>query len=116
MRINYWSSDVCSSDLIDAISNTDPVVSMLAMPGDIEIIVDTRTLKDTQEIFGGNMPAGSLYAPQAFIDANPNTVQALTNAIVRADKWIQQAGAEEIAKIVPTQYLLGDPADRKSVV
>ncbi|MBO9356925.1 transporter substrate-binding domain-containing protein [Bordetella petrii] len=104
------------SGQIDAISNTDPVVSMLAMPGDIEVIVDTRTLKDTQEIFGGNMPAGSLYAPQAFIDANPNTVQALTNAIVRANKWIQQAGAEEIAKTVPTQYLLGDPAVYKAAI
>ena len=104
------------SGQIDAISNTDPVVSLLAMPGDIDIIVDTRTLKDTQEIFGGNMPAGSLYAPQAYIDANPNTVQALTNAIVRADKWIQQAGVEEIAKTVPTQYLLGDPAVYKAAV
>ena len=46
------------SGQIDAISNTDPVVSMLEMPGEIQIIVDTRTLKDTQAIFGGNMPAG----------------------------------------------------------
>ncbi|MCD0502589.1 ABC transporter substrate-binding protein [Bordetella petrii] len=104
------------SGQIDAISNTDPVVSMLDMPGDIQVIVDTRTLKDTKEIFGGNMPAGSLYAPQDFIDANPNTVQALTNAIVRANKWIQQAGPEEIAKAVPTQYLLGDPAVYKAAI
>ena len=104
------------SGQIDAISNTDPVVSMLAMPGDIDIIVDTRTLKDTQEIFGGNMPAGSLYAPQAFLDANPNTAQALTNAIVRADKWIQKASVEEIASAVPTQYLLGDPAVYKAAI
>ncbi|CAM4405545.1 ABC transporter substrate-binding protein [Bordetella muralis] len=97
------------SGQIDAMSNTDPVVSMLAMAGDMDIIVDTRTLKDTKAIFGGNMPAGSLYAPQAFLDENPNTTQALTNAIVRADKWLQQASADEIAKTVPTQYLLGEP-------
>lgn len=89
------------SGQIDAISNTDPVVSMLAMPGDIDIIVDTRTLKDTRAVFGGNMPAGCLYAPQEFVSANPNTVQALTNAIVRADKWIQKAGAEEITQTHP---------------
>ncbi|CAB3695396.1 ABC transporter substrate-binding protein [Achromobacter marplatensis] len=104
------------SGQIDAISNTDPVVSMLEMPGDIQIIVDTRTLKDTQDIFGGNMPAGCLYAPQAFIDANPNTTQALTNALVRADKWIQKAGPDEIAKIVPETYLLGDPAVYKAAI
>ncbi len=104
------------SGQIDAISNTDPVVSMLEMAGDIQIIVDTRTLKDTLEIFGGNMPAGCLYAPQAFVDANPATTQALTNAMVRANKWIQKAGAEEIAKVVPAAYLLGDPAVYKAAI
>lgn len=104
------------SGQVDAMSNTDPVVSMLELAGDMDVIVDTRTLKDTQEIFGGNMPAGCLYAPQAFVDENPKTVQALTNAIVRADKWIQKASAEEIAKVVPTQYLLGDPEVYKAAV
>ena len=56
------------------------------------------------------MPAGCLYAPQTFIDKNPNTVQALANAIVRADKWIQAAGAGDIIKAVPESYLLGDRA------
>ena len=98
------------SGQIDAISNLDPVLTTLEAAKDIKIISDTRTLKDTIEVFGGNMPAGSLYAPQAFIDANPNTVQALTNAMVRADKWIQKAGPAAIAKVVPEAYLLGDAA------
>ena len=56
------------------------------------------------------MPAGCLYAPQAFIDKNPNTAQALANAIVRADKWIQAAGPGDVIKAVPESYLLGDRA------
>jgi NitT/TauT family transport system substrate-binding protein len=55
------------------------------------------------------MPAGCLYASQSFIDANPMTTQALANAIVRADKWIQAVTPDEIAKLVPQSYLLGDP-------
>jgi NitT/TauT family transport system substrate-binding protein len=51
-----------------------------------------------------------MYAPQSFIDKNPQTVQAVTNAIVRADKWIQHAGAGDIIKAVPESYLLGDRA------
>ncbi len=98
------------SGQIDAISNLDPVLSILEASKDITLISDTRKLKDTVEIFGGNMPAGSLYAPQTFIDANPNTTQALTNAIVRANKWIQKAGAAGVSKVVPEAYLLGDPA------
>lgn len=97
------------SGQIDAISNLDPVLSILEASKDITIISDTRKIKDTIEIFGGNMPAGSLYAPQSFIDANPNTTQALTNAIVRANKWIQKAGAAGVSKVVPEAYLLGDP-------
>ncbi len=29
--------------------------------------------------------------------------------MVRADKWIQAASADDIAKLVPEGYLLGDP-------
>ncbi|WP_322998594.1 ABC transporter substrate-binding protein [Castellaniella sp.] len=94
---------------IDAIANLDPVISTLAKEDAIQIIADTRTLKDAHQIFGGNMPSGCLYTSQAFIDANPNTTQALANAIVRADKWIQAVTPDEIAKLVPESYLLGDP-------
>jgi len=94
---------------IDALSNLDPVMSALETAGDIQIAVDTRKLKDTLDTFGGNMPAGCLYASQDFLSANPNTAQALANAIVRADKWIAKASPEEIAKVVPASYLLGEP-------
>src|SRR5690606_9090521 len=94
---------------IDAMANLDPVISTLIKEDAVTVIADTRTLKDTHQIFGGNMPSGCLYTSQEFIDKNPNTTQALANAIVRADKWIQAASPEEIAKVVPEGYLLGDP-------
>lgn len=95
---------------IDAISNLDPVITLLNRSGDLRIIADTRKVAEADQIFGGPMPAACLYAPQAFIDSNPNTVQALANAIVRADKWIQAAGPKDIVKAVPESYLLGDRA------
>jgi NitT/TauT family transport system substrate-binding protein len=98
------------SGQIDAMCNVDPVVSTLVHSKDFHVISDTRTLKDTHEVFGGNMPSGCLYASQAFLDKNPNTAQALANAIVRADKWIHSASLDDIAKTVPESYLLGDPA------
>ncbi|MGH6637682.1 MAG: ABC transporter substrate-binding protein, partial [Polaromonas sp.] len=70
------------SGQIDAMSNTDPVMTMLEQKGEVKIISDTRTLKGTAEVFGGPMPAGCLYAPLDFIQKNPNTCQALANAIV----------------------------------
>jgi NitT/TauT family transport system substrate-binding protein len=98
------------SGQIDAISNIDPVMTMLEQKGDVKIISDTRTLKGTLEVFGGPMPAGCLYAPIDFIEKNPNTCQALANAIVRGLKWLQTAGPGDIIKTVPENYLLGDRA------
>jgi NitT/TauT family transport system substrate-binding protein len=95
---------------IDAVSNTDPVMTKLEQDGDVKIIADTRTLKGTEQVLGGPMPAGCLYAPVEFIRKNPNTVQALTNAIVRADKWIHSASPQDILGTVPESYLLGDKA------
>lgn len=95
---------------IDAISNTDPVMTMLEQKGEVKIISDTRTLKGTQEVFGGPMPAACLYASQEFITKNPNTTQALANAIVHGLKWLQTAGPGDIIKTVPESYLLGDRA------
>src|SRR6266704_3782999 len=65
---------------IDAVSNTDPIMTNLAQHGEVKIIADTRTLRGTEQVLGGPMPAGCLYAPVGFIRNNPNTVQALTNA------------------------------------
>jgi NitT/TauT family transport system substrate-binding protein len=95
---------------IDAISNLDPVITLLQRAGDIKIVSDTRIVAEAEKVFGGPMPAGCLYAPQSFIDKNPATTQALANAMVRADKWIQAAGPADIINAVPESYLLGDRA------
>src|SRR3954462_12677692 len=91
-------------------SNTDAVMTMLEQKGDVKIISDTRTLKGTQDVFGGLMPAACLYTHTEFVQKNPNTCQALANAIVHGLKWLQTAGPSDIIKTVPDNYLLGDRA------
>ena len=98
------------SGQVDAICNVDPVMTMLEQKGELRIIADTRTLKGSQEVFGGNMPAACLSASADYLKANPATVQALTNGIVHALKWLQTAGPGDIIKAVPESYLLGDRA------
>ncbi len=96
------------SGQIDAMSNIDPVMTMLEQKGEIRIISDTRTLKGTLDVFGGPMPAACFYSHAEFVQKNPNTCQALTNAIVHGLKWLQTAGPSDIIKTVPESYLLGD--------
>jgi NitT/TauT family transport system substrate-binding protein len=94
---------------IDAISNLDPVISTLEKDGSIKVVTDTRKLDATRKLFGGDMPAGCLYAPEDFLKKYPKAAQALTNAIVKANRWIAKASPDDVLKTVPASYHLGDP-------
>ena len=98
------------SGQVDAIANLDPVITMLQRDNLIKVVADTRTLKDTQAVYGGPMPAACLYTPVKFVQDNPGTTQALAKAMVRALRWLQKAGPSDIVKTVPDSYLLGDRA------
>ena len=98
------------SGQIDGMSNIEPVMTMLEQKNDVKILVTTRTAKGTQDLFGGAMPAATLYAFDDFIRKYPRTTQALANAIVRADQWIAKAGPSDVLKAVPENYQLGDKA------
>src|SRR6267378_1856028 len=95
---------------VDVLSQTDPAMTMLEKEGKIKIIAETRTPEGTENLFGGPMPASSLYAPIEFIKKNLSTVQALTNATVRALLWMQEASPQQILATVPEEYLLGNKA------
>ena len=98
-----------TSGQVDAVSNLDPAMAMLENMGAVTVIADTRTAKGTEAVFGSaDMPAAALYAPISFIQKNPNTVQALTNAMVRALLWLQKATPEQVVATVPPEYLLGN--------
>ena len=98
-----------TSGQVDAVSNLDPAMAMLESMGAVTVIADTRTAKGTEAVFGSaDMPAAALYAPISFIQKNPNTVQALTNAMVRALLCLQKATPEQVVATVPPEYLLGN--------
>ena len=100
-----------TSGQVDAVSNLDPAIAMLENTGAVVLIADTRTAKGTEAVFGSaDMPAAALYAPISFIQKNPNTVQALTNAMVRALLWLQKATPDQLVATVPPEYLLGNEA------
>lgn len=95
---------------VDVLSQTDPVMTILEKEGKIKIIAETRTPEGTEKLFGGPMPAASLYSPVDFVKKNPNTVQALANAMVRALLWLQDASPQQVLATVPEDYLLGNKA------
>lgn len=96
------------SGQIDAFVNLDPVIATQEKDDIIRIVEDTRIVEESDKLFGGPMVAGCLYAPTRFIKENPDIVQGLTNAVVRADRWLAKATAEDIVKAVPESYFLGN--------
>ena len=89
---------------IEAISNLDPVIAQLESDGTIVPVLDTRTVKGMQEVYGSAYAAGCIYVPIDFAKKYPNTAQALVNAMVRALRFIQHSTPDQIVAAVPTDY------------
>jgi NitT/TauT family transport system substrate-binding protein len=89
---------------IDAAVMLDPSVTVLqGGHPDLRILSDTRTQKDTLDVFGGEYPGGALYSTTAWVAAHEKEVQALTNAIVNTLAWIHSHSAEDIMEKMPPE-------------
>jgi NitT/TauT family transport system substrate-binding protein len=96
---------------VDAAIMLDPAVTLMqSRHKDFKIITDTRTQKDTLDVFGGEYPGGSLYAPTEWIAKNEKSVQAMATAIVATLKWIHSHSAEEIMAKMPADLVGNDKA------
>jgi NitT/TauT family transport system substrate-binding protein len=96
---------------LDALIGIDPVISMLTESNELKVIADLRTGAGVLAAVGSETyPEGSLVSTTDFVKKNPNTVQAVTNAMLRAEKFLQTATAEQIADALPKSYQFGDRA------
>src|SRR6185436_193802 len=91
---------------IEAAIMLDPAVTLLQNANkDLKILADTRTQKDTLDVFGGEYPGGALYTKEDWIASHEKEVQAMTNAIISTLKWIHSHSAEEIADKMPAELV-----------
>lgn len=95
---------------IDALSNLDPVITQLEATGKFVAVADSRTEKGMNDIYGGDYHASVIYIQDEFVKKNPNTVQAVVNAMVRANRWIAKATPQEIVELMPDEYKAGNPS------
>lgn len=93
---------------LEAISNLDPVITQLEAVSKAVILFDTRTEKGNQEVYGGPYHAATLYTTEAYLKKNPNTVQALANAMVRGLRWLAKASPDDVMNLVPPEYFGND--------
>jgi NitT/TauT family transport system substrate-binding protein len=91
---------------IDASVMLDPSVTVLqGSHSDLRILADTRTQKDTLDVFGGEYPGGALYSTAAWVASHDKEVQALTNAILNTLSWIHSHSPEDIMAKMPAEMV-----------
>jgi NitT/TauT family transport system substrate-binding protein len=93
---------------LEAISNLDPVITQLEAVAKAVVLFDTRTEKGNQDVYGGAYHAATLYTTEAYLKKNPNTVQALANAMVRGLRWLAKAAPDDVMGLVPPEYFGND--------
>jgi NitT/TauT family transport system substrate-binding protein len=99
---------VRSGGELDALVNLDPAISALVNAGEAKVLVDSRTEEGSRAAFGGDYLADCLFAKTDFVKANPNTTQAVANAIVHAMQWLKTASVDDIIAVLPPEYYKAD--------
>jgi NitT/TauT family transport system substrate-binding protein len=96
---------------VDAAVMLDPAVTLLQGKNkNLRILSDTRTQKDTIDVFGGEYPGGALYTRADWVASHPKEAQALTNAVIATLKWIHSHTPEEIMAKMPDELVGADKA------
>ena len=101
---------------IDGMSNLDPVISQLEASGKYVAVADSRTEKGMKDLYGGDYLASCIYVNSDFTKKNPNTTQAVVNAMVRALRWLAKATPEEVMAVVPESYMGGNRGQYKAAL
>ncbi|RCW87868.1 ABC transporter substrate-binding protein [Phyllobacterium bourgognense] len=93
---------------VDLLVNYDPAATFIEAKGVGKILIDARSDEGAKEIYGGIYPTSVLYATQAYIDENPETIQKVVNATVEALEWMNSSSPEEIVQKLPEAFISGD--------
>lgn len=94
---------------IDALIGLDPVITQMTDAKAVTIVTDTRRISESDALYGGPMVGGCLYAPERFVNENPETCRRMARAVVRALRVIEKVSPDTLMKSVPRAAFLGNP-------
>jgi NitT/TauT family transport system substrate-binding protein len=91
------------SGKVQAVFGLDPWVTQMINAGQAYSLWDLRTQKDTVALYGGDYPFVGLVTRREVLQKNPEMVQRVVNAVVKANKFIASNSAEIISAKLPTE-------------
>jgi NitT/TauT family transport system substrate-binding protein len=95
---------------VDALCMQDPAMTLLEKKGDVDIVRNFRSAKETQRLFAGPMPGNCLIVSQAMVNKHPQVCQALVSGVSRSLKWLRTAGPSDLLRNMIDNPILLDRA------
>lgn len=97
---------------VQAVSGYDPQTTQIVREQKGYVLWDLRTKKDTEEIWGAGTiyPFVTMATRKEVIAKNPEMVQRVVKALVRANKYIATTPAEQLAAKLPVEVKGKDEA------
>lgn len=99
---------------VDVMTFQEPITSALMESNLVSILYDLNSRESTTKVLGAAFPAQSILMSPKYIEAHPDTVQRLVNALVRTMRFVNAHSAEEIAASLPPDYF--DHKDRQAQI
>lgn len=112
VALNNASNAILSmrNGVVDALCMPDPVMTLLEKKGDIDVVRNFRSARETQRLFAGPMPGHSLIATRELVRKHPQVCQALVFGVTRALKWLRTAGPSDLLSNMIDNPILLDRA------
>ena len=85
----------------DACINSDPFITQYVNAGKGFLLKDYRLKRDTTELLGGDYQFTGAVTTQEFIQKNPDVVQRVVNALVRANRMFHATSPKDLAAKLP---------------
>jgi NitT/TauT family transport system substrate-binding protein len=79
----------------------DPLMLQLELRGDIVPLADLRSPRAAFAALGRHLPSSCIASTPEFFQRLPGTAQALSDALVQALAWMQQASLRDILRLLP---------------
>jgi phosphate transport system substrate-binding protein len=92
---------------VDVMTFQEPMTSALLESNMVSSLYDLNSRQTTTTTLGAAFPAQSLLMSPQYIEAHPDTVQHLVNALVRTMRFVNTHTAEQIADQLPADYFDG---------
>lgn len=93
----------------DFVTAFEPVASTIELEGRGFVVASVGEAS-------GEIPYTAYYALASFIEANPEIIQGFTNALFRAQIWVQENTPAEIARVIRPFFPDADPVILESAI